>query len=115
MSIPAIKKQFLDSLIHNIARLSDEKYQERVWVRAEGPECDDIDDAERCGHATSHIGSTQDFARAESGDSAALPDVLAGLFCIAWLAPIQSDSDRFLCRHRAAAGKGLAGASLFVR
>src|ERR1700733_3374552 len=45
MSIPVIKKQFLDSFIHNIACLSDEKYQERVWVRAEGPECDDIDDA----------------------------------------------------------------------
>jgi hypothetical protein len=45
MSIPENKKQFLDSFIQNIACLSDERYQQRVWVRAEGPECDDIDDA----------------------------------------------------------------------
>lgn len=38
------RKQILDSFLENIACLSDEKYQERVWVRAEGPECDDIDD-----------------------------------------------------------------------
>ena len=25
--------------------MSDQEYQERVWVRAEGPECDDIEDA----------------------------------------------------------------------
>lgn len=41
----ANKKQILESFIENIACISDEKYQERVWVRAEGPECDDIDDA----------------------------------------------------------------------
>jgi hypothetical protein len=40
----ANRKQILDSFIDNIACISDEKYQERVWVRAEGPECDDIDD-----------------------------------------------------------------------
>ena len=38
------KKQILNSFIENIACIADEKYQERVWVRAEGPECDDIDD-----------------------------------------------------------------------
>lgn len=38
------KQQRLYSFIENIACISDEKYQERVWVRAEGPECDDIDD-----------------------------------------------------------------------
>jgi hypothetical protein len=40
----ANKKQILDSFIENIACISDEKYQERVWIRGEGPECDDIDD-----------------------------------------------------------------------
>jgi len=39
------KKQMLDSLIENIASISDEEYQQRIWIRAEGPECDDIDDA----------------------------------------------------------------------
>jgi hypothetical protein len=38
------KKQILDGFIENIACISDRKYQERVWVQAEGPECDDIDD-----------------------------------------------------------------------
>jgi len=40
----ADRRQILDSFIENIAGMSDKKYQERVWVRAEGPECDDIDD-----------------------------------------------------------------------
>ena len=38
------KKSILNSFIANIACIADEKYQERVWVRAEGQECDDIDD-----------------------------------------------------------------------
>ena len=38
------KKEILDSLLANIACVSDQNYQERVWVRAEVPECDDIDD-----------------------------------------------------------------------
>jgi len=38
------KQQRLYSFIENIAYISDEKYQERVWVKNEGPECDDIDD-----------------------------------------------------------------------
>ena len=37
-------KQILESFIENITCIADEKYQERVWVRAEGHECDDIDD-----------------------------------------------------------------------
>lgn len=41
----ANKKQILESFIENIAGISDEKYQERVWVRSEGSECDDIEDA----------------------------------------------------------------------
>ncbi len=44
MSNNADRKQILDSFIENIACMSDERYQERVWVRSEGPECDDIDD-----------------------------------------------------------------------
>jgi len=44
MYVPENKKQLLDSFIHNIACLSDKKYQERIWVRSEGPEFDDIDD-----------------------------------------------------------------------
>jgi hypothetical protein len=40
----ANKKQILDSFLKNVACISDQNYQERVWVRAEGPECDDIDD-----------------------------------------------------------------------
>ncbi len=40
-----VKKQILESYIQNIACISNEDYQLRVWVRAEGPECDDIDDA----------------------------------------------------------------------
>ncbi len=38
------RRQILDSFLENIAGISDQKYQERVWVRIEGPECDDIDD-----------------------------------------------------------------------
>ncbi len=40
-----IRKQILDEFLKNLVRLSDEQYQERVWVLAEGPECNDIDDA----------------------------------------------------------------------
>jgi hypothetical protein len=40
----ADKKQILGSFVKNIASISDEEYQKRVWVLAEGPECDDIDD-----------------------------------------------------------------------
>ncbi len=38
------RKQILEEFLKNIACLSDKNYQERVWIRAEGPECDDIDD-----------------------------------------------------------------------
>jgi hypothetical protein len=37
-------KQILEAFLGNLACLADKSYQERVWVRAEGPECDDIDD-----------------------------------------------------------------------
>ena len=45
MTKEKIRRQVLEEFLKNIARLSDEKYQERVWVRADGPECNDIDDA----------------------------------------------------------------------
>ena len=45
MTNKIIRRQILEGFLKNIVRLSDEKYQERVWVRAEGPECNDIDDA----------------------------------------------------------------------
>ena len=41
----ADRKQILDSFIENIACMSDKECQKRVWVRSEGPECDDIDDS----------------------------------------------------------------------
>lgn len=39
------RNQILEEFLKNIVRLSDENYQERVWVKVEGPECNDIDDA----------------------------------------------------------------------
>ncbi len=39
------REQILDEFLKNIACLSDKPYQERVWVAAEGPECDDIEGA----------------------------------------------------------------------
>ncbi len=45
MTNKIIRQQILEEFLKNILRLSDEKYQERIWVRAEGPECNDIDDA----------------------------------------------------------------------
>jgi hypothetical protein len=38
------RSQVLNSFIQNISCLANEKYQEKVWVLAEGPEYDDIDD-----------------------------------------------------------------------
>lgn len=39
------RERLLNNFLENIAGISDKQYQERVWVRAEGPECDDIDDS----------------------------------------------------------------------
>ncbi|QVL57524.1 MAG: hypothetical protein KFB93_00150 [Simkaniaceae bacterium] len=44
MKTTKVKQKILQSFIENIACISDKKYQERVWVNALGPECDDIDD-----------------------------------------------------------------------
>lgn len=38
------KKAILYGFIKNISCIADKKYQERVWVKNEGSECDDIDD-----------------------------------------------------------------------
>jgi hypothetical protein len=39
------RKQILEEFLKNIACMANKEYQERVWVRAEGPECQDIDDS----------------------------------------------------------------------
>lgn len=38
------RQQILSTLLKNIAHLSDEKYQKRVWIEARGPECDSFDE-----------------------------------------------------------------------
>ena len=38
------KQQILDSFLDNIKGISNRDYQERVWIRGEGPECDDFDE-----------------------------------------------------------------------
>jgi hypothetical protein len=39
----ALDRQYmLNEFLRNIAGISDKKYQNRVWIRAEGPECDDF-------------------------------------------------------------------------
>lgn len=35
-----IIKQYLETIHH----ISDKEYQKRVWIRGEGPECDDFDE-----------------------------------------------------------------------
>lgn len=39
------KKSILRELLMVLTRFSDKEYQKRVWIRAEGPECDDFDEA----------------------------------------------------------------------
>ena len=36
------RKQILDSVLQTIEGISDKEYQRRVWIRGEGPECDDF-------------------------------------------------------------------------
>jgi hypothetical protein len=38
------KKQILSEHLHDVSRISDIEYQARVWIRGEGPECDDFDE-----------------------------------------------------------------------
>ncbi len=36
------KKRLLGYYLKNISHIASREYQERVWIRAEGPECDDF-------------------------------------------------------------------------
>lgn len=36
------RKQILISVLETIHGISDKEYQKRVWIRGEGPECDDF-------------------------------------------------------------------------
>lgn len=36
------KKQILEGFLETIDGISDKAYQQRVWIRGEGPECDDF-------------------------------------------------------------------------
>lgn len=36
------KKQILESFLETIEGISDKEYQKRIWIRGEGPECDDF-------------------------------------------------------------------------
>lgn len=36
------RKQILDEFLNDIADISDKEYQKRIWINAEGPECDDF-------------------------------------------------------------------------
>jgi hypothetical protein len=38
------KKYILNQFLINISGISDKEYQKRVWIRGEGPECDDFDE-----------------------------------------------------------------------
>ena len=38
------REQIVSSLLDTIRTISDENYQQRIWIRGEGPECDDFDE-----------------------------------------------------------------------
>ena len=38
------RKFILNELLNNVRDISDKEYQKRVWIRGEGPECDDFDE-----------------------------------------------------------------------
>ena len=38
------KKQILEFFLEIVEGISDKDYQGRVWIRGEGPECDDFDE-----------------------------------------------------------------------
>jgi len=39
-----VRKQILNSFLENLSGIADKEYQRRVWIRGEGPECDDFTD-----------------------------------------------------------------------
>lgn len=38
------RKYILNEHLRNISHISDKEYQKRVWIRGQGPECDDFDE-----------------------------------------------------------------------
>ena len=38
------KRYIVKEFLKNLEHISDKEYQMRVWIRAEGPECDDFDE-----------------------------------------------------------------------
>jgi len=38
------KKNIISNFIEIIYGISDQEYQKRIWIRCEGPECDDFDE-----------------------------------------------------------------------
>jgi len=43
--MPTNKKQVVQGFLENLHRISDIKYQKRVWIEGVGPECHDFDEA----------------------------------------------------------------------
>lgn len=43
LSKKIVQERILRNFLDNLSYFADKDYQERVWVRAEGPECDDLD------------------------------------------------------------------------
>src|SRR3990167_11005230 len=42
------RKDILNFVLKKIANIADKGYQERVWIRGEGPECDDFTETVCC-------------------------------------------------------------------
>ena len=38
------RKQIMETFIRIMDHISDKDYQKRIWIRGEGPECDDFDE-----------------------------------------------------------------------
>ena len=39
------KKYILNEFLINISHISNKEYQRRIWIKGEGPECGDFDEA----------------------------------------------------------------------
>lgn len=57
------KKQVIKSLVEVVQAFADKDYQQRIWIRGEGPEVDDFDDAicDFCPTADAIIEEHKDF------------------------------------------------------
>ncbi|MBF8262977.1 MAG: hypothetical protein HW387_642 [Parachlamydiales bacterium] len=42
------RNYILSQFLRDISHISDKEYQTRIWIRGEGPECDDFDEAVCC-------------------------------------------------------------------